>query len=35
VPLPPNNVFAAPAGDTASNCLHGCIAVFAASSDRD
>jgi hypothetical protein len=35
VPLPPNNIFAAPAGDTASNCLKGCIAVFAAAADRD
>jgi hypothetical protein len=35
VPLPPNNIFAAPAGDTASNCLKGCIAVFAAPGDRD
>jgi hypothetical protein len=35
VPLPPNNIFAAPAGDTASNCLKGCIAVFAAPADRD
>jgi hypothetical protein len=35
VPLPPNNVLAAPANDPAANCLKGCIAVFAASSNRD
>jgi len=34
VPLPPNNVLAAPAGDASANCLRGCIAVFAAP-DRD
>jgi hypothetical protein len=35
VPLPPNNVVAAPANDPAANCLKGCVAVFAASADRD
>ena len=35
VPLPPNNVFAAPTSDPAANCLRGCIAVFAAPGDRD
>jgi len=33
VPLPPNNVLAAPAGDASANCLRGCIAVFAAPGD--
>jgi len=35
VPLPPNNVLAAPAADASANCLRGCIAVFAAPDDRD
>ncbi len=35
VPLPPNNVFAAPTSDPSANCLKGCIAVFAAPDDGD
>jgi hypothetical protein len=35
LPLPPNNVFAAPTSDPSANCLKGCIAVFAAPGDDD